>query len=158
MWDEITYPFPNFNGCTVGVWEWISNFTPSHYWVCDYLSMLGLKLKHLSKKGPWPQDRCYCINSQPSAVAVPIMCEAISNHYADPTTAMKHDDVIKWEHFPRYRSSVNSPDKGQWRGALMLSLIYAWTNAWVNNRNAGDLRRHRAHYDGTVMCHVEYIT
>ena len=26
MWDEITYPFPNFNGCTVEVWEYISNF------------------------------------------------------------------------------------------------------------------------------------
>ena len=28
MWDEITYPSPNFNGCTVEVWEWISNFIP----------------------------------------------------------------------------------------------------------------------------------
>ena len=27
VWDEITYPFPNFNGCTVELWEWISNFT-----------------------------------------------------------------------------------------------------------------------------------
>ena len=27
-WDEITYPFPNFNGCTVDGWEWISNFIP----------------------------------------------------------------------------------------------------------------------------------
>ena len=26
--DEITYPFPNFNGATAEVWEWISNFTP----------------------------------------------------------------------------------------------------------------------------------
>ena len=26
-WDEITYPFPNFNGYTVEVWEWISKFT-----------------------------------------------------------------------------------------------------------------------------------
>ena len=25
MQDEITYPFPNFNGTTVEVWEWISN-------------------------------------------------------------------------------------------------------------------------------------
>ena len=25
-WDEIIYPFSNFNGCTVEVWEWISNF------------------------------------------------------------------------------------------------------------------------------------
>ena len=26
MWDEITYPFLNFNGATVEVLEWISNF------------------------------------------------------------------------------------------------------------------------------------
>ena len=38
-----------------------------------------------------------------------------------------------------HRSPVNSPHKGQWRGALMFSLICAWTNGWVNNRNAGDL-------------------
>ena len=36
--------------------------------------------------------------------------------------------------------------KGQWRGALMFSLICAWINGWVNNCEAGDLRRHRAHY------------
>ena len=29
--------------------------------------------------------------------------------------------------------------------------IYAWINGWVNNREADDLRRHRAHYDVTVM-------
>ena len=71
-----------------------------------------------------------------------------------------HNDVIKWKHFPGYwpfvrgiqRSPVNSPHKGQWRGAWMLSLICAWMNGWVNNREAGDFRRHRAHYDVTVMC------
>ena len=26
VWNEITYPFPNFNGTTVEFWEWISNF------------------------------------------------------------------------------------------------------------------------------------
>ena len=46
---------------------------------------------------------------------------------------------------------VNSPHKGQWRGALMFSLICVWINGWVNNREAGDLRRYRAHYDVTVM-------
>ena len=45
----------------------------------------------------------------------------------------------------------NSPHKGQWRGALMFSLICAWITACANNREAGDLRRHRAHYDVTVM-------
>ena len=37
-------------------------------------------------------------------------------------------------------------------GVWVSSLIYAWINGWVNNREAGDLRRHRAHYDVTVMC------
>ena len=50
-----------------------------------------------------------------------------------------------------YRSPVNSPHKGQWHGALMFSLICAWINVWVNNRSAGDLRRHRTHYDVIVM-------
>ena len=31
----------------------------------------------------------------------------------------------------------------------MDSLICAWINGWVNNRDAGDLRRHRNHYDVT---------
>ena len=46
---------------------------------------------------------------------------------------------------------VNSPHKGQWRGALMFSLIYAWINDWVNNRETGDLRRQCGHYDVIVM-------
>ena len=46
---------------------------------------------------------------------------------------------------------VNSPHKGQWRGALMFSLICVWIKDWVNNREAGDLRRYRAHYDVIVM-------
>ena len=70
-----------------------------------------------------------------------------------------HDDVIKWTHFPRYwpfvrgihRSPVNSPHKGQWRGALMFTLICTRIKRWVNNREAGDLRRYRGHYDVTVM-------
>ena len=49
-----------------------------------------------------------------------------------------HDDVIKWKHFPRYwpfvrgihRSPVNFPHRGQWRRALMLSLICVWINGW----------------------------
>ena len=70
-----------------------------------------------------------------------------------------------WPHqmeaFPRYwpfvrgihRSPLISPRKGQWRGALVFSLISAWTNGWVNNREAGDLRRHRAHHNVTVISH-----
>ena len=46
---------------------------------------------------------------------------------------------------------VNSPHKGQWRENLMFPLICAWINDWVNNREAGDLRRHRGHYDVNIM-------
>ena len=31
VWEEIAYPFRNFNGCTVEVKEWISNFIPPFY-------------------------------------------------------------------------------------------------------------------------------
>ena len=80
-------------------------------------------------------------------------------HQVHACRRSSHDDVIKWKHFPRYwpfvrgihRSPVNSPHKGQWRGALMFSLICVWINGWVNNGKAGDLRRYRAHYDVSVM-------
>ena len=48
-------------------------------------------------------------------------------------------------------SPVTSPQKCQLCGALVFSMICAWINGWVNNREAGDLRRHRAHYDVIVM-------
>ena len=77
-------------------------------------------------------------------------------HY---TEIIYHNDVIKWKHFLRYwlyvrgihRSPVKSPHKGQWYGALMFSLICVWINGWVNNGEAGDLKRYRAHYNVTVM-------
>ena len=71
----------------------------------------------------------------------------------------QQDDVIKWKHFQRYwpfvreihRPPVNFPDKGQWCGVLMFSLICAWLNAWGNIREDADLRRHRANYDVIVV-------
>ena len=80
-------------------------------------------------------------------------------NYMKSAASCFHDDVIKWKHFSRYwpfmqgihRSPVNSLHKGQWRRALMFSLIWAWTNGWVNNWDASDLRCHRAHYNVTVM-------
>ena len=59
------------------------------------------------------------------------------------------------KHFPRYwpfvrginRSPVNSSYKGQWRGALMFDLICCtWIKGRLINGEAGDWRRHRAHY------------
>ena len=82
-------------------------------------------------------------------------CAAVTRMSPTP----HHDYVIKWKHFPRYwsfvsgihLSPVDSPHKGQWRRPLMFSLICPWTNGWANTRETGDLRRHRPHYNVTVM-------
>ena len=75
-----------------------------------------------------------------------------------------HDDVIKWNHFPRYwpfvrrihRSSVNSSHKGQWRGAFMFLLICAWINGSVNNREAAIRQQaiNRTSVDSNLCCHM----
>ena len=74
-----------------------------------------------------------------------------------------HDDVNKWKHFLRcwpfvrgfHWSPVNSPHRDHWCRALLFSLICAWLHGWVNNREAGDLRRHNAHYDVIVISMVD---
>ena len=59
---------------------------------------------------------------------------------------------IDWLLFWVYSYSMMTSSNGNifrvtGRGAMMFSLICAWINGWVKNRYAGDLRRHRAHYD-----------
>ena len=101
----------------------------------------------------------YCINAIHSQVI-----EEVSSDEEETPPEGKQDDVIKWKHFPRYwpfvrgihRSPVNYPHKGQWRGALMFSLICVWINGWLNNRETGDLRPYRVHYDVTVMTYTCY--
>ena len=114
--------------CKFGMDKW---FNPALYDGCNYLSMLCLMLSHVNK--PDPTARVVCM----------------------PLTWWRH----QMETFSALlalcaRNSpvpVNSPHKGQWCGALMFSLICARINDWVNNREAGDLRRHRGHYDVNVM-------
>ena len=83
----------------------------------------------------------YCVNS-PITTTKQNTTKTLYTFYVLKTKNChdaNHDDVIKWKHFPRYwpfvrgihRSPVNSPHKGQWRGALVFYLIHAWTNGWV---------------------------
>ena len=51
MWYVITYPFPNFNGLTVGTLGMDKLIHPTLHWAGEYLSMLGLKLIRVSKMG-----------------------------------------------------------------------------------------------------------
>ena len=77
----------------IEVWEWISNFTPHFIWACDCLSMPGLKLIHVSKRGP-------------QGIAV-----SLDQH---------HEDIMTWRCSPHHwaflsqihRSPMDSPHKG----------------------------------------------
>ena len=71
----------------------------------------------------------------------------------------EHDDVIKWKHFPRYCPFVREFTGHRWipltkaSDAELWCFLWSppWINGWVNNREAGGLRRHHAHYDVTIM-------
>ena len=97
-------------------------------------------------------------NIQAGFASFAMMFKLCTNSTPMFSISHKHDDVIKRKHFPCHwpfvrgihRSPVNPPHKGQWRGALMFSLICARRKGWLNNRDAGDLRRHCDHYDVTV--------
>ena len=139
-------------GTTCVMWFW--SLTTS----LEYLMTYNIRAQSPSLDGTYNILSNFfvtCHESLGYAHFVPDWC--VASPFAN--TFVLHDDVIKWKHFPRYwpfvrgihRSPVNSPHKGQWRGALMFSLIYAWINSWINNRETGDLRRHRAHYDVIVM-------
>ena len=74
-----------------------------------------------------------------------------------------HDDVIKGKHFPRYLPYVRGihrwiPRTKASNAELWCFLWSApdWIHGWVNNREACDLRRHRAHYDIIVMLTGHY--
>ena len=56
-----------------------------------------------------------------------------------------------------HRWPLDSPQKGQWRGAFIFSLMYAWTNGLANTRDADGLRRYRARWDVTLKpCFYTY--
>ena len=65
MWDEITYSFPNANGCTIKVWEWINNFIL--YFIMDVIN--NPCLHHILHT----YDRCWiCVHRYHSSTAFPL--------------------------------------------------------------------------------------
>ena len=128
---------------------------------CNYLSLPLMPSSHttlLMCKSTLCYSNIWCGMGYKPLSIIKHVIDANMIQWAE-TSPNSHDDVIKWKHIPRYwpfvrrihRSPENSPHKGQWRGALMFSLICTWINDCVNNREAGDLKRRRAHYDVTVI-------
>ena len=148
---ELTYSLAKTAKWTLVFWYGYS-YTPYsclvHYYIMSNVSYLAFAVAdsdHICRTKPGCSS--VILKTTPWLVSV---AKLVLSH---------HDDVLKWKHFPRYwpfvrgihRSPVNSPHEGQWCGAWMFSIICALTNGWENHRDAGDLRRHRAHYDVTVM-------
>ena len=111
-------------------WAMLTTVTKDNSIIPDFVGLLSRKRTHIIRMMKWPVKAFFL------------------------------DDAIKWKHFLRYWpfvkeipwSSVDSSHKGQWRRALMCSLICAWTNRWANNRDVNEFRRHHALYDVTVKC------
>ena len=70
-------------------------------------------------------------------------------------TSLPNGDVFRFTGF----CAGNSPVTGELPAQRPVTrsidgffFICAWTNSWVNNGYASDLRRHSTHYDVIVMC------
>ena len=132
MWDGITYPSPKFSCAAVKIWEWIINFIPrfTGHVILYPCWRISTSWSILVKRALW-----IIIMSWYIIKIIPVR-ECLSNFIPN----LHHDGVIERKHFPRnwpsvrgiHRSPVNSPRKGQWRWALIFSLICARTNSWVN--------------------------
>ena len=75
-----------------------------------------------------------------------------------PTYPFEHDDVINWKHFPRYwpfaRGIHRVPRTKASDAELYVFFDLRRINRLVNNGEAGELRRYRAHYDVIAMSYL----
>ena len=131
--------------------ESMSKGTLSHWWYAVAERKRSGSITVLQLMGPIPNFPCPLRNSTPQT-------SSALTKMADPHTS--HDDVIKWKHFPRYWPFVQEFTGHRWIPRTkvsdmelwcFLSMICAWTNGRVNNQDASDLRRHRAHCYVIVM-------
>ena len=137
--------------------------------------MLGSKLFHISNKGPWIDIMaiisavstrlsilrrvCRIMNSIHMRISYKWYLSILLRFHTPALarqTGARPVGIFSWYHQMKtfstllavcagiHRSPVNSLHKGQWCRAVMFS-------NWLNNREAGDLRCHCAHYDITVM-------
>ena len=73
--------------------------------------------------------------------------------------------IIKWKHFPRYwpfvrgihRSPGGFPSQRPVTRSFDVFFDLGLNDGWTNSRDAGDLRRHHAHYEVSVMCDLYFV-
>ena len=159
VWDEITYAFPNFNGAKAIKF---GNQLIKLYNRCSYVSMLGSQLNHISTRHSW------CIYYIPITWMQHLQINLVFLYhqlaavmYLTWSHLCSQYSPTWWRHQMETFSALlaicagNSPVTGeiptQRPVTRRFDIFLTWINSWVNNREAGNLRRHRAHYDVTVM-------
>ena len=134
-------PMPKINVHCIGAW-WMQNWGPSLCFENDVFNLTLLLLGGGGGGGGGVKraiaNCCFFCNSGPS---------------------LEYYDVIKWKHFSHYWLLCGEFIGHRWipltkagdAELWFFSLICAWINGWVNNRDTDDLRTHRAYYDVTVV-------
>ena len=109
--------------------------------------MLGLQPNHVSKRGHWNPtwDRFVYTNTMSCFQIILTSFTTWWRHQMETSSALltlcAGNSPVTVE-FPLTKTS---------HAELWCFFIFAWINSWINNREAGDLRRHRAHYDVIVL-------
>ena len=103
VWDEITYLFPNFNGGTVEVWEWISNSIPHITMDVITYPLMGLKLIHVSERGYWNLS---CDNLPKSWSSITLATIKQISYHIDCLLSWKALKAIR-QSFKTYNKSVS---------------------------------------------------
>ena len=115
---------------------------------CQYPGVISARVTMYTKRGTIELNQIILLNQPQNFLTSQGTFKSMATWWRHQMeTFLRYWPFVRGNH----RSPVNSPHKGQWRGALIFSLICVWINGWVNNREAGDLRRYRAHYDVSVM-------
>ena len=149
---------------------WCHHFHVLSLPVCASLLLLLLLFQTLSGGAANASLCCYLKTDESRSDAMVLRChrgifeEYISRQKEFMVMQVRH--MMTSSNGKKFRVTDscpgNSPHKGQWRGALTLSLICVLTNGWVNSREAGDLRRRlcngisrRRHCMGTLSSSLQ---
>ena len=132
MWDEIAYPFLNFNGCTVEVYEYISNFIP-HFMMDVIIYPCWSKCERTSVLEIFVCHKQYPIVYSTQSLFTRANQVKFTWHVRHLSQIMGYMMTSSNGNIFRVTGPLSVPvnfsHKGQWRGALMFSFICVWINS-----------------------------
>ena len=94
VWEKITHPFPNLNGYTIEVWDWIDDFIPhltdhvSKY-PCPCVAKTSVAMALILQMGPWQ----LCVKISPSCAISVLRNQQSKYHGCWCTGSLCHQDI-----------------------------------------------------------------